>query len=88
MFIGIIKTILVAFSMKTSSACSGMLTSENDDLYILINCKKHKKHVHHIRANGTVLSLQTSLSLTRNMNVKVAIELYYIFSKISKFKYW
>ena len=27
------------------------------------------------------LSLQTSLSLTRNMNVKVAIEMYYIFSK-------
>ena len=49
-------------------------------------------HVHHVRhssrALGTVLSLQTRLSLTRNINVKVAgIELYYIFSKISKFRY-
>ena len=29
-----------------------------------------------------ILSLQTSLSLTRNMKVKVAMELYYIFSNI------
>ena len=39
---------------------------------------------HSFKVRGTVLSLQTSQSLTRNMNVKVAIELYYIFSKISK----
>ena len=46
-------------------------------------------HVHHSsRARGTVLSLQTCPPLTRNMNIKVAIELYYIFSKISKFSYW
>ena len=59
---------------------------------MLKNCEKHKKHVHHVhhssRAHGTVLSLQTSMSLSKNMNVKVAIELYYIFSKILKFKYW
>ena len=37
-------------------------------------------HVHHSsRARGTVLFLQTIMSVTRNMNVKVAIELYYIF---------
>ena len=42
---------------------------------------------HSSRARGTVLSLQTSLSLTENMKVKVAIELYYIFSKISKFNF-
>ena len=51
--------------------------------------QKHKKHVHHsFRARGTVSSLRTSMSLIRNMNVKVIIELFYIFSKISKFKYW
>ena len=30
MFNGIIQTILVAFSMKTYRACTGMLSSEND----------------------------------------------------------
>ena len=78
--------------MKTSRACTGMLSSENDDFKFLKTAKKHIKHVHHMhhgsRAGGTVLSLQTSLSLTRNMNVKVAIELYYVFWKISKFKCW
>ena len=29
-FDGIIQTIFVAFSMKTSAACTGMLSSEND----------------------------------------------------------
>ena len=45
----------------------------------------HRVH-YSSRAGGTVLSLQTSMSLTRNMNEKVfielVIELYYIFSKI------
>ena len=69
-----------------------MLSFANDDFKLLKTAKKLKQHVHHVhlssRACGTVLSLQTSLSLTRNMNVKVAIELYYIFSKISEFRYW
>ena len=69
-----------------------MLSSENKDFKLLKTVRNLKKHVHHMqqssRAHGTVLSLQTSLSLTRNMNVKVAIELYYIFSKISKLRYW
>ena len=77
MFNGIIQAILVAFSMKTSRACSGMLSSENDDFKFIKNSEKHKKHVHHVhhgsRDHETVLSLQTSLSLTKNMNVKVAI---------------
>ena len=48
----------------------------------------HMHHVHHSsRARVTVLSLQTRLSLTRNMNVTVAKELYYIFSEISKYCY-
>ena len=43
----------------------------------------HLHHVHHSsRACVAVLSLQTSLSLTRNINVTVAKELYYIFSEI------
>ena len=75
--------------MRMSWACSGMLSSENDDFKFLKNCEKHKMHVHHSsRARGTFLSLQTSLSLTRNMKVKVAKELCYIFSEISKFQYW
>ena len=92
MFNGIIQTILVAFLMKMSRACTGMLSSENDDFKFLKTAKSFKKNVHHehhsSRACGTVLCLQTSPSLTRNMNVKVAIELYYIFSKISKCRYW
>ena len=78
--------------MKMSRACSSMLSSENDDFKFLKNCEKHKMHmqyVHHCsRARVTVLPLQTNLSLTRNMNVTVVKELYYIFSKISKFRYW
>ena len=39
-------------------------------------------HVYHSsRARGTVLSLQTSLSLTGYMNVTVAKDLYYILNK-------
>ena len=71
MFHGIIQTISVAFSMKTSKAYTGMLSSENDDFKFLKTCKKHKKHVHHMhhrsRARGTVLPIKTSLSLARNM---------------------
>ena len=78
--------------MKMSRACPGMLSSENDDFKFLKTAKKHKMHVHHVhhssRAHVTVLSLQTSLSLTRNMNVTVAKVLYYIFSEIWKFPYW
>ena len=71
--------------MKTSRACTGMLSSENDDFKFLKTAKNIKKHVHHVyhTSRAGVLSLQTSPSLTRIMNVKVAIELYYIFSKIS-----
>ena len=46
----------------------------------------HVHHVHHSsRARVTVLSLQTSLALTKNMNVIVAKELYYIFPKYHNF---
>ena len=42
----------------------------------------HVHHVHHSsRARGTVLSLQTSLPLTRNQNATVAKDLYYILNK-------
>ena len=92
MFYGIIQTILVAFSVKTSRACTVMLSSEKDDFKFLKTAKIIKKHVHHVhhssRVRGTVLSLQSCLSLTRDMNVKVDLELYYIFSKISQFRYW
>ena len=77
--------------MKMSRSCPRMLSSENDDFKFSKTAKNHKMHVHHVhrisRARVTVLNLQTSL-LTRNMNVTVAKELYYIFSEISKFLYW
>ena len=76
-----------------SWACSGMFSSENEDFKFLKKAAKNTKACasrasHSSRARGTVLPLQISLSLSRNMNVKVDIELYYIFSKISKFRYW
>ena len=76
--------------MKTSTACTRMLSWKNEDFNFLKIAKKHKKHLYHVHhssiAHRTVLSVQTSL--TRNMYVKVAIQLYYLFSKISKFRYW
>ena len=45
-------------------------------------------HVYHSsRARGTGIFLHTSLPSTRNMNAKVAVELYYIFSKMSDAEY-
>ena len=74
--------------MKMSRSCSGILSSENDDFKFLKTAKKHKMHVHHghhsSRGRVTDLSLQISLSVTRNMNVTVVKELHYIFSEISK----
>ena len=65
--------------MKMSRACPGMLSSENDDFKFLKTAKKHKMHVHHVhhisRARVTVLSLQTSLSLSKILNITVAKEL-------------
>ena len=59
--------------MKTSRACTGMVSSANEHFRFL-KLQKHKKHMHHVyrssRVRGTVLPLQTSISLTRNMNVK------------------
>ena len=73
--------------MKMSRACTGMLSSENDDFKFLKTVKNIKSMC--IIVPGLELFyLHTSLSLERNMNVKVVIELYYIFSKISKFRDW
>ena len=78
--------------MKMSGECPGMMSFENDVFKFLKNCEKHKMHVHHVyhssRAHVSVLSLQTSLALTKNTNVTVVKELQYIFSVISKFRYW
>ena len=69
--------------MKTSRACTGRLSSENEHFKFLKTAKNIKKRVHYVhhifKARGTVLSLQTKLSLTMNMNVNVAIELYYYY---------
>ena len=40
--IHVIQTVLVAFSMKTFKACSGMLSSENDDFELLKTAKNIK----------------------------------------------
>ena len=47
-FNGIIQTVLVAFSVKTFKACTGMLSSGNDDFEFLKTTKNIKKHVHHV----------------------------------------
>ena len=64
-----------------------MLSSENDDFKFLKTAKKHKMHVHYVHhssmARVTVLSLQTSLSLTRNINVTVASAVLYILRNTS-----
>ena len=70
----------LAFSMKMSRACFGMLSSENND-FTFFKTAKNIKCTCITCTNGTVLSLQTSLSFSRNMNVTIAKELYYIFSK-------
>ena len=50
-------------SMNMSRACSGMLSTENDDFKFLKTAKKHKMHMHHVHhsfmACVTVLPLQT-----------------------------
>ena len=75
--------------MNMSRACPGMLSSENDDYEFLKKLLKHKMHVHHVhhssRTRVTLLFIQTSLPLTRNMNVTVAEELYYFFPKYRNF---
>ena len=90
-FYGILQTILVAFSMKTLRVCTSMWSSENDDFKFLKTTKTRKsKCITCTIVSGLVyffISLK-QLSETRNMNVKVAIKLYNIFSKISKFRYW
>ena len=65
--------------MKMSRACSDMLSSENDD-FKFVKIAKNILCMCTIVPGGrvTVLSLQTSLSLTRNMNVTVTKELYTI----------
>ena len=78
----------MAFSLKKSRACTDMLSYVNDAIKVSKTAKKqqHGHHVHHSsRAGGTYIFLQTSLPLTRNMIAKVAVELYCVFFKISKF---
>ena len=59
--------------MKTHWACTGMLSPENDHFKFL----KTAKNIKSMCITCTVVpGLQTSMSLTRNINVKVAIELY------------
>ena len=79
--------------MKTSRACSGMLSHENN----AFKFSKTAKNTNStgitcnidFRARETVLFLQNSPPLTKNTdNVKLGVELHYIFSKISKFGYW
>ena len=74
--------------MKMSRACSSLLSSENDYFKFLKTAKSIKCTctTGTIVPGGrvTVVLIQISLSLTRNMNVTVGKELFYIFSEISK----
>ena len=61
--------------MKTFRACTGMLSSENDDFNFFKTAKNIKRP-------------QIQSVVEQKHERKVAIELYYIYSKISKFRYW
>ena len=77
--------------MKTSRACTGMLFLENDAFKFSKTAENRKSMCITctiVPGLLELLFLQTSLLLTRNMSVKVAVELYYIFAKVSKFGYW
>ena len=65
--------------MKTSMPCTGMLSYENDAFKLSKTANPQTAHESRV-AHGTAFCLQTSLPLTSNMNLKVAIKLYYIFS--------
>ena len=89
LFNGIIQTILVAFSMKTSRACAGMLSYENDAFKFSKTAKKHKvkQHVHHMhhssRARGTGSFLQTSPAVDHKHERKSSCRaVLYIFQNI------
>ena len=82
------QTILVAFSLKTSRACTDMLSYQNDAVKFSKTAKDTNSTCivyHSSSTRGTGIFLHTSLPSTRNMNAKVAVELYYIFSKMSIF---
>ena len=71
--------------MKTSRACTGMLSSEKDDFKFLKTMKNRKSMcISCTIVLGLVemFYLSKPVSFTRNINVKVAIELYYIFQNI------
>ena len=79
--------------MKLSRVCTGILSYENDAKpFNFSKTAKSIKNVHRVhkssKARGTNVLLQTSLPLTRNLKVKVTVELYSIFSKISKIGQW
>ena len=69
-----------------------MLTCANDAFIFLKTAKKCKQHVHHVhyssRTSRSILCMLQCLQLTRDMNVKEAVEIYFKLSKILKFKYW
>ena len=78
--------------MKMSRACSGMLSSKNEDFQILKNCQKHKMHVHHVHHSSmvrvTVLSLQNQLVVGQKHERNSSQRAISYFSEISKFRYW
>ena len=55
LFNGIIQTVLVAFSVKMSRACTDMLSYENDAFKFSKTAKlqKHKQHVHHLHHSSS-----------------------------------
>ena len=65
----------MAFSIKTSRACTDMLPYKND----AFNFSKTAKSTNSTCIKCTIVPglLETSLPLTRKMNTKVAVELYY-----------
>ena len=81
----------MAFSLKSSRACTDILPYENVAIKVSKTAKKHKQHVHHAhhssRARGTDIFRQTSPQLTKNMIAKVAVELYCKYRNFSTGKF-
>ena len=84
----IIQTILVMFSMKTSRACTGMLSSENNDFKFLKTAKTTKSTcITRTIVTGLAELFypnQTSLSLTIFTDDEYTSELKRFFPALSK----
>ena len=76
--------------MKTSMTCTCMLSYDKDAFKLLKTAKTTISTCTKVSRlmDLLFLLLQINMPLIRNMAVKLDVELYHIFAKISKFGYW